>query len=193
MECGASMIKILVGSKNPVKIGAVMDAFSKYFTDVNVTGIEVASGVANQPKNEETFTGAENRAMALMMSKNAHMNADFFVGIEGGIMELHGHWFAFGAMCVIDKDGRKGYGMSPHLELPDRLLRPLLDRGLELGEVIDEVTGENNTKQKKGAVGYLTRDVITRRDFYVSGLVMAIAPFLNEELYFGPRKLKNAE
>ena len=58
-------MKILVGSKNPVKIEAVEETFLKYFKKVEVIGIEVDSNVPNQPINEETFEGAENRALAL--------------------------------------------------------------------------------------------------------------------------------
>ena len=50
---------VLVASKNPVKIEATREAFSKYFENFEVMGIEVDSGVAKQPINEETFEGAK--------------------------------------------------------------------------------------------------------------------------------------
>jgi len=36
-------MKILVGSRNPVRIGAVKGAFSKYFDEIGVVGITVDS------------------------------------------------------------------------------------------------------------------------------------------------------
>jgi len=51
---------ILVGSKNPVKIESVKEAFEKYFSNVDVQGVEVSSGVSDQPVNEDTFRGAKN-------------------------------------------------------------------------------------------------------------------------------------
>ena len=42
-------MKILTGSKNPVKVEAVREAFSHYFDDITVIGIPVQSNVAGQP------------------------------------------------------------------------------------------------------------------------------------------------
>ncbi len=58
-------MKVLVGSRNPVKVEATKEAFSQYFDVVEVDGIAVASNVSNQPIEDETFEGAENRAVAL--------------------------------------------------------------------------------------------------------------------------------
>jgi len=58
-------MKILVGSKNPVKIESVKEAFEKYYDEVEVTGFSVESNVPAQPYNDETFFGAENRAFEL--------------------------------------------------------------------------------------------------------------------------------
>lgn len=178
------MIKIFVGSQNPVKIEAVRDSFIKYFDEVEVEGINVQSGVHDQPVNDDTFIGAKNRASSLKeMAEEKKLKADFFVGIEGGISKLHEKWFALGVMCVINKEGKIGYGTSPLFELPVNITEELLG-GTELGDVMDRLTGEGNTKQKGGAIGFFTRGVMDRKELYVHGLVTALIPFLNEELYF---------
>ena len=59
-------MRVLVGSANPVKIAAVQDVFEPYFPGAVVEGIETPSGVPAQPVGKETFTGAENRARALL-------------------------------------------------------------------------------------------------------------------------------
>lgn len=55
-------MKVLVGSENPVKIQSVRESFLTFFEHVEVEGILVDSGVAEQPINDETFEGAKNRA-----------------------------------------------------------------------------------------------------------------------------------
>ena len=98
-------MKILVGSSNPVKIASVETAFSKYFDEVEVTGIAVESGVSCQPLNDETFIGAQNRAVSLkLINDQKNFGASFFVGIEGGITKQFDKWFAFGCMCIVDQD-----------------------------------------------------------------------------------------
>lgn len=176
-------MKILVGSTNPVKIAAVDAAFSQYFEDIVVEGVAVTSEVPDQPINEETFEGAFNRANSLKDVNDAEsLGAEFFVGIEGGIIELDGKWFAFGVMCVMDRNGKVGYGTSGHFPIPPSMTERLLS-GEEMGIITDEVTGENNTKHGQGAVGFLSKGAITRTDFYVPGVIFALIPFLNEELY----------
>jgi non-canonical (house-cleaning) NTP pyrophosphatase len=87
-------------------------------------------------------------------------------------------------ICIVDDAGRVGYGTSPFFELPFDITEQLL-AGTELGEVMDHLIGEENTKEKQGAVGYFTKGVMDRRRYYVAGLTVALIPFLNAELYFG--------
>ena len=177
-------MKVLVGSRNPVKIEATKEAFSKFFDNIEVVGIEVDSKVSSQPINQETFEGAKNRAMELRkINKEKNLGAKFFVGIEGGIIKLYSRWFAFGAVCIMDEKGRIGFGTSPHFELPASIVKHLLER-VELGKVMDRITGERNTKQKGGAIGFFTKNVMDRKSLYVSGLIVALIPFLNEGLFF---------
>jgi inosine/xanthosine triphosphatase len=177
------MTKILVGSKNPVKIRSVNDAFEKYFENVEVIGIDVNSNVSDQPINEETFEGAKNRAFELIeINKEKKLNADFFVGIEGGITQIYSKWFAFGCMCVANKEGKTGFGTSAHFELPKEIIKKLLS-GKELGDVMDEIQNKSNTKQKQGAIGYFTNGVMSRAELYVPGLITALIPFLHQELF----------
>ncbi|MFA3783607.1 inosine/xanthosine triphosphatase [Melioribacteraceae bacterium 4301-Me] len=180
-------MKVLVGSKNPVKINSAHEAFSKFFHNVEVTGIEVNSGVPQQPINEETFKGARNRALELIkINAEENLKGEYFVGIEGGIIKQFNKWFAFGGMCIIDNNGNEGFGTSPLFELPEFIIEKLLN-GAELGEVMDEITNIRNTKQNTGAIGFFTNGVMHRKDLYVPGLIAALIPFLHKN-FFRERK-----
>lgn len=178
-------MKILVGSKNPVKIDAVREAFAFYFDSVILQGISVESHVSDQPINEETFIGAENRAKELQKINNEKLlNADFFVGIEGGIQELYNKWFAFGCMCIIHKSGKISFGTSANFELPKLVIQQLLKRK-ELGHVMDEIMEQENTKQKGGAISFFTNGKMNRKQLYIPGLISALVPFQHPKMYFG--------
>jgi inosine/xanthosine triphosphatase len=177
-------MKILVGSLNPVKIEAVKEAFSLYFNNVEVSGIEVESEVPNQPVGDQTFNGALNRANKLkFISDKENLHAEYFVGIEGGISQIFNKWFAYGCMCVMNKDEQIGFGLSPGFELPPKVVEQLL-KGKELGHVMDEIMNEQNTKQRGGAIAFFTNGVMNRKELYVEGLKTAIIPFLHNELFF---------
>ena len=74
------------------------------------------------------------------------------------------------------------YGLTPHFELPPTVMEELLNGG-ELGPVMDKLTGVHNIKQNQGAIGVLSKGVMDRTQLYVSGLVVALVPFVNEEMY----------
>jgi inosine/xanthosine triphosphatase len=176
-------MNILVGSANPVKIEAARAAFSRFFKNIEVMAFPVSSGVADQPFNEEVFTGAHNRALALRdIDRQRRLGSHFFVGLEGGIIRSISRWFVFGAACIIDHTYREAFGTTPHFEIPGNLVERL-SSGTELGELIDKLKGMTNTKQGDGAIGFFTKGVLTRKDIYVTGLISALVPFLNRDVY----------
>jgi len=175
------MPKILIGSKNPVKVAATNDAFGKYFDRIEILPLSVSSGVSDQPVNEETYEGARNRVRRLKeINDHEILNADYFVGIEGGIAYHFEKWFAFGVICIMNNAGKIGFGTSIHFELPEKIVDSLL-KGEELGLLMDQISGDQDTKIKGGAIGYFTKGVINRRDIYVQGLIAALIPFMNVE------------
>ncbi|HPN39885.1 MAG TPA: inosine/xanthosine triphosphatase [Melioribacteraceae bacterium] len=173
-------MNILVGSLNPVKIESVKTAFSKYFDNITVKGINVKSNVPNQPINKQTFEGAKNRCLELI--NNSKVNSliiDYYVGIEGGISELHGIWFSYGCVCIASNDNKFSFGTSPLFMLPNFVVERLL-KGEELGSVMDELYDHKNSKQNLGAIGFLTKGVMNRTELYTSGVITALIPFINE-------------
>jgi inosine/xanthosine triphosphatase len=177
-------MKVLVGSENPVKIEAAKEVFSKHFGQISVTGVKVSSEVSTQPVDEEIFEGAKNRALELKkLKEEQNLQVDFFVGIEGGVKKLYSKWFALGVGCVIDNQKRIGYGVSPCFELPGGIVSKLLS-GSELGEVMEDISGKDNIRQREGAIGFLSKGMMDRKALYVDSLIAALVPFLNKELYF---------
>ena len=172
-------MKVLVGSKNPVKIEATRQVFGYYFPELDVQGVDVDPGVPAQPINEVTFDGARNRALRL----REQGNADYYVGIEGGIIHLYQRWFVFGVMCILDNNDRAGYGTTSLFEIPHTIAGQL-SAGEELGDVVDLMMGQTNTKQGSGAIGHFTRGKMNRTEYYAPGVLCALVPFLNDRLFF---------
>ena len=182
-SCNFYMKKILVASKNPVKINAAREAFKRMFPEENfiVEGASVDSGVSDQPmSDEETYRGAKNRA------DNANKEfpeADFWVGMEGGVHNKDKDIEAFAWMVVKSKNGKYGEARTGTFFLPKEIVRLMREENMELGHASDVVFNENNSKQKSATIGLLTKDLITRTDYYVHATIMALIPFKNVHLY----------
>src|SRR3989344_2451994 len=176
------MKKIVVASKNPVKINATLNGFRKMFPEetFEAEGVSVPSEVSAQPKNDsEIFQGAWNRANN---ASEAIPGADFWVGIEGGIEEKNGEMEAFAWIIIKGKDGKFGKGRTGTFFLPPKVAE-LIREGKELGEADDIVFQRKNSKQENGAVGILTGNVLDRTKYYAEAVIMALIPFRNEKLY----------
>ena len=175
------MKKIIIGSKNPTKIASVTNAFQKAFPDDNFEfiGVGSPSNVSDQPmSNEETYEGAINRAQH---TKSKHPDANFWVGIEGGIAYHQEDMEAF-AWIVILSENQIGKARTGSFVLPKKI-QILVEDGVELGLADDMVFKRNNSKQQNGAVGILTNDLITRSTYYEHAVTLALIPFLKSDIY----------
>jgi inosine/xanthosine triphosphatase len=127
------MKRIVVASRNPAKLNAVETAFSRQFPDakLELLSVDVDSSVGDQPASDhETRQGARNRARA---AKRAHRNAEFWVGLEGGIEAYGDQLMAFAWMAVLGSGDNLGEARTVTLPLPPAV-KKLIDGGLELGE-----------------------------------------------------------
>lgn len=174
---------IIVASTNPVKIDCTRLGFERVFPDLtlDVRGVSVPSGVSDQPMSDaETLQGAENRARN---ARAAEPDADYWVGIEGGLHEQNELLLAFAWIVAMGDDDRVGRSRTSSFVLPDELVALIRD-GYELGHADDKLFGRENSKHENGAIGILTHDLITRTDFYTEAMIMALIPFVNPKLTF---------
>ncbi len=172
-------MKVIVTSFNPVKIAAVREAFRTQFTvdEIDVQCLGVESGVAEQPMSDaETRQGARNRVMAARLQVT---DADYWVGLEGGLDFFEDRLLAFAWMVIAGPGNRISETRSATLPLPPRV-QQLVATGLELGEANDRVFSTLNSKQAGGAYGLLTDGLMTRESIYTQTLVLALIPFVHE-------------
>ncbi len=176
------MKTLVIASTNPVKIQSALEGFRRMFPDEDyqAEGVSVPSGVGDQPMSEaETLQGALNRVKA---AQREHPNADFWIGIEGGVEDHDGELQAF-AWVVVQDQQRRGKSRTAMYYLPEETAR-LVRQGVELGHADDQVFGRSNSKQKNGSVGLLTGDVVDRTAYYVQAIILALIPFRNTALTF---------
>ena len=172
-------MKVVVASKNPVKIDATRAAFAALMPAVSLQmiAVKVDSGVADQPTSDaETLRGARNRAAN---ARELNPDADFWVGLEGGIEVIEDQLLAFAWMTILKNNGKCSSARSPTLPLPPAV-RKLVDAGLELGDANDKVFATANSKQGGGAFGLLTDGLYTRESIYTQTLILALLPFAND-------------
>lgn len=176
--------KVLIGSENRIKIESTRQSFSRFFKPVEVQGLPTDSGVPAQPINDETFTGAKNRAEHVQrINDEQYLNANFFVGIEGGILQLYNKWFQFSAVHILDQQHQESFSTTGLYELPNWIVEKLL-AGSELGHIIDELAHNSKKKEKQSTLEFLTNGEVDRLQNNTRAITFALIPFLQENLYF---------
>lgn len=175
------MMKIAVGSQNPVKIKAVRLAFQTIWPDKQweVLSTEVTSGVAAQPmSDEEAIRGARNRAKEAINK----LSSDWGVGLEGGLQCVAGKYFTCGWAVIVDKNGNEGISSSFRMLVVPAVMQ-IIEQGIELGVASDIVFAATNSKQKEGYFGLMTKNAVTRTEGYRQAVIVALARFIHFNLF----------
>ncbi len=177
-----TMKKVIIASQNPTKIEATRFGFELILPkeSFEFEGVDVPSGVSEQPMtDDETYQGASQRAIN---AKEKQPEANFWVGIEGGVMPRYGHLEAFAWVVILSKT-ESGFARTASFLLPPPIAT-LVKQGMELGHADDQFFGRTDSKKKNGAVGILTKNQINRAEYYTQAVILALIPFLNSEIYF---------
>lgn len=169
-----------IGSKNPNKFNAVKEAFLMFdqFKGADFESVSAGSGVSDQPVGYvETITGAKNRAA------NAYIQCDISVGLESGLIDvpLTRTGYMNLTICSIFDGENHAIGTGPAFELPDKITKLVIENHLELDEAILKSGFSDNPRigYSEGIIGVLTNGVVTRKDYMVPSVSMAMAQFLS--------------
>lgn len=171
--------RVAVGSTNPAKVEAVRSVFSRVWPGVNIRPVAVATppDVGEMPVGEQVKAGAIYRAMTALGPDD-----EFGVGLEGGV-EFEGETcYLFNWVAVVHRDGRRSAAPSGKLRLPAAYAQAIR-AGRVLGDLMIEKVGRDDVNAREGAVGYLTRGLVSRQRFFEECLALALAPFLSPEEY----------
>lgn len=171
--------KVIVGSSNPAKIGAVAEGLKKLFPEAEFSGIEVESGVSKQPmSDEETLKGARNRTRAVLTVTDA----DAAVGLEGGVMETQEGMMNVVWCVILMRDGRESFSGGSHFLLPKEWAEKLKE-GKEVSDILEEITGDRDLRKKGGMIGLLTKGLTSRQEEYAQLVRLATIKLIHPEWY----------
>lgn len=169
---------------NPSKVTALIMVLSEYpeFSKCPVHSFEVHSGVSEQPKSlDEIVTGARNRA------RNAYTSDGMAVGLESGLFQVP---LTKTGMMVITAcalfDGKEYHlGLSSAFECPQKALRLVLEEGVDLNRAFHQagLTDDPKLGNGGGIIGVLTKGHVTRSEYMMQAIRLALVHIQNPELY----------
>lgn len=147
---------------------------------LSVEGVGVDSGVSSHPTNaEESLQGAINRAGR---AKEARPDADYYVGIEGGLLEVGDRAWEVSWVAIENKRGHITTALSAGIEVRGKILEAIRG-GQELGDVLRNLHEIDDAGKKTGFYGLATDDLITREDACRDAVVFAVSIFKKQEYF----------
>lgn len=171
------MTIIVLGSKNPSKIKALENIIHTYdnFKDAIITGVDVDSGVCDQPmSDEETIQGAKNRAK-LAFEKT---NCNYSFGIESGFTLVPGtkDGYMEQTFCVVYDGNEFHIGSSAGFECPRDIMKYILEDKMDLSQASNAAGYSTDPElgKKQGIVGVLTHGKKTRTQYTEDAVIMAM-------------------
>lgn len=155
-------VEFIIGSMNHAKVQATKEVVGAHFPNAIIGNVETDSGVSDQPfGDEETRLGAVNRAMR---AGSLHKNT-IGIGLEGGVRLLNEKMYICNWGALVLPDGNRFTAAGAQIPLPDEIALEI-QRGKELGPVIDDYFHALGLRQKEGAMGMFTAGVVTRVDLF---------------------------
>lgn len=172
-------MKVLVGTTNPGKIEGVKQALMSYYEDVEIAGCEVSSLVNDQPINKETIIGARNRANnSYQYALDKNIEADYYIGIEEGIMEIYGNWYDVNVAVVKDNNDNESIGFGPVLPIPNKYIDEI--RSKSFGKLMNRLLDKEDLNIGLGGIYNLTNSTISRIDTTKEAVIMALTQFYSK-------------
>ncbi|HMS23180.1 MAG TPA: inosine/xanthosine triphosphatase [Candidatus Saccharibacteria bacterium] len=171
-------IIIAVGTLREVKLEAVRQAAESIFTrETSIIGVQVESGINDQPMSqEEMLLGATNRAD---ISLARCLDAQYGVGLEGGLSNLGGHTMDSGIVVVKNRDGLEGVVETLRMQIGHKVL-DLINEGLELSDAVTQLT-VHDVSSNRDAFSALSDGRISALAAYRDATICAFQTFTHPE------------
>lgn len=168
-------MRVVLGSQNACKLQSTREVLALYpaFADAEVIGVEVDSGVGEEPDTlERTVTGAINRAKA------AFQDCDYSIGIEGGTitMPVMDDCVMKFDVCAVYNGEMLSIGFSPGFSLPADMRQLIVEQGMDMSTAarVAGYTDHPKIGTAGGVIGILTEGRIDRVHFCKDALIMAL-------------------
>lgn len=176
-------LRVAVGTANRLKRDAVADAFDRIFPSLKATvrAFDVDPQVPEQPVDEQAAHGAQARAQAAL---DAWKTAEYGVGVEAGIVHDRGldRKLDVQYCAVADRRGAVTVGHGGGFAYPDDVLADVLD-GATVSDVLGPRAGDARIGSTTGAIGWLTKGAIERKELTTHGVLMALVPRVRPDEY----------
>jgi non-canonical (house-cleaning) NTP pyrophosphatase len=178
---------IAIGSKSKMKESAVEKILKQFIkSNIKIVSYPAKSLMSETPFGIETKKGAQNRAKE---TKIKIKGADYYIGLESGLVKRYGDLYEEAWCCLIDKNNKIFYGYSSGLKIPKFILDKMKQLNKPHYNVMTII--EKSYKIKRGDTwGTYSGFLISRKVSLEEALRNALIQAFADEKSFYTRNIK---
>jgi len=170
------MIRIVIGTESELKLRAAEKAVARLGIEAVILGVNVASGVPNQPfGHDQALDGARTRARRV---QDLTEPDDYVVGIENGLVHVGKHTFDVGYIVVVTPENVAHHYSTAGVIVPPEIVEAAIAAGLDktVGSLEAERSGSDPADPHKvWSKGRTDRETLLADALYAI-LLTATAP-----------------
>ena len=174
-----STATVALGTESALKIRATEVAVNSVGCETKILFGKTESGVNVQPVGlEEMETGANNRASR---ARERNAEADFYVGIENGLVQQNGRWYDPTCIVILTSSGESSVAFGAYFPIPTWMAEQAVLKTTEsdIGQIVQALAGGG----EKDAMKYLSEDTISREQLLAQAIQCALVPLLRQHRY----------
>jgi non-canonical (house-cleaning) NTP pyrophosphatase len=175
------MKKIVLTSKNPVKISAVKNIVEQLFLDTYFEYIPLDLDA----KNAELFGKQQILAFmknSLSSAREAISDAEYYVCMQGGMEDSGDEMHETAYVMVSDSSGRSEVSGCSTFRVPTQVANEVRN-GKDFAKSVDEFFKVQNTKTTGGFVSILTNGIVNKESHYSQPFAIAISTLIQKSWF----------
>ncbi len=175
-------MKILLASKSKIKAETVRDAVALLFPN---SILELVQHDVEDPGPEPFGNDAVINQIRKSIEKiqENDSDADFYIGMEGGVREYNGEMEEIAYVMVSDKTNRISLSQAVSFPIPPNVAQKVRE-GIPFATAVDELYSTKDIKNNQGFVGLLTNGVVDKKALYFQPTVVALSKFVKNEWFW---------
>jgi len=169
-------MNIVLGTTSQSKINALKQALNKLnISDYNIIPIKAESNVRDNPINEETKIGAQNRNEYICnYCESNNINYDILISIEAGYTKENENYYIDSYTCAT-YNNQTYFAQSPRIQITETIFNYVYEQN-PLHVLINKILNKENIN---GFIGFVTNDKIKRADVESYSIAQALSICLN--------------
>ncbi len=171
-------MNIVIGTTSESKINALKKSLKELNIDnYNIIPVKAKSNVRENPINEETKLGAQNRNEYIKnYCESSNIDYDILISIEAGYTKEDEKYFIDSYACATYKK-QTHFGQSPRVKITENIFNYAVDQN-PLHVLINKIL---NKEYIDGFIGFFTNDSIKRSDIESYCISQALSKCFNIE------------